>query len=40
MSAPEPRPAPADPAFDPSDPAMARRLERLGLAHHEDQWAE
>ena len=40
MSTPQFRPAGPDPAFDPSDPAMARRLERLGLARHEDQWTE
>ncbi len=32
MSTPQSRPAIPDPAFDSSDPAMARRLERLGLA--------
>ena len=37
---PQPRPAAPDPAFDQTDPAMARRLERLGLAHHEEQWTE
>jgi hypothetical protein len=41
MSAtPQSRPAAPDPAFDQTDPAMARRLERLGLAHHEEQWTE
>jgi glycogen phosphorylase len=40
MSTPQSRPAVPDPAFDSSDPAMARRLERLGLAHHEEQWTE
>jgi starch phosphorylase len=37
---PQPRPAAPDPAFDQTDPALARRLERLGLAHHEEQWTE
>ena len=40
MSMSQFRPAVPDPAFDSSDPAMARRLERLGLAHHEEQWTE
>src|SRR3984885_3261657 len=40
MSTPQPQPTAPDPAFDLSDPAMARRLERLGLAHHEEQWTE
>src|ERR1700691_3241755 len=41
MSTPQQRPTAPDPAaFDPSDPAMARRLERLGLAHNEEQWTE
>src|SRR6202050_5055869 len=39
-SMPKPRLAAPDPAFDQTDPAMARRLERLGLAHHEEQWTE
>jgi glycogen phosphorylase len=39
MNAPKPVPlSPTD--VDPVDPAMARRLERLGLAGHEDQWTE
>lgn len=40
MSAPHNQPTTPDPAFDPSDPAMARRLERLALTHQEEQWTE
>jgi starch phosphorylase len=39
MSAPRPDP-PAVPLHDPVSPAMMRRLERLGLNDHADQWTE
>src|ERR1700761_3281090 len=39
-SMPKTRPAAPDPAFDQTDPALARRLERLGFAHPEEQWTE
>jgi len=40
MATPQPQPAAPDPALDAPDPALAERLERIGLAHHEDQWTE
>jgi len=40
MATPQPQPAEPDPAHDAPDPALAERLERIGLAHHEDQWTE
>jgi glycogen phosphorylase len=40
MSTPHPRFAESDPAHDAPDPEMARRLERLGLADHEERWTE
>ena len=40
MGTPLPQQAGPDPAHDAPDPALAERLERIGLAHHEDQWIE
>src|SRR5262245_51345464 len=40
MSAQEPLPAQRNAARDPVDPALARRLGRLGLATQEDHWTE
>ena len=40
MATPQPQLAEPDPAHDAPDPALAERLERIGLAHHEDQWTE
>ena len=40
MKAPKPVALNPNDLPDASDPAMARRLERLGLAGHEDQWTE
>jgi glycogen phosphorylase len=40
MATPRPQLAESDPAQDAPDPTLAERLERIGLAHHEDQWAE
>jgi glycogen phosphorylase len=40
MNAQEPLPPPPGAVRNPVDPALTRRLERLGLAAHEDQWTE
>src|SRR5215469_16913914 len=40
MKAQESPLSPPTAAHDPADPALVRRLERLGLATHEDQWTE
>jgi starch phosphorylase len=40
VSTPSPRPVESDTAQSMPDPALARRLERLGLAEHKDQWTE
>ena len=40
MNAQEPLPSAANTLHEPVDPALARRLDRLGLAAHQDQWTE
>ena len=40
MSTAQGRPPQIDAALGLPDPALARRLERLGLAEHKDQWTE
>ena len=40
MSTPQPRPQDLISTYAPLDPVMARRLERLGLADHEERWTE